>query len=88
MQPSGRVVRVPKLFADHATRIGKVLHRRDERLGIAARDEFIMTAFSGQDRPATAHARPVESAGRQLLFCSISHRDCNDASPDLAASRA
>src|SRR4030095_744163 len=42
----GQIVRVPKLFGDHSTLIGKILDRGDERSWIATRSEFVMAAFA------------------------------------------
>src|SRR6266516_3441614 len=57
-----QVISVPKLFADHPTLVGEVFQRLDERLRIASGSQFVVAAFSCQNRPAAAHARPVESA--------------------------
>src|SRR5947207_12307918 len=57
-----QVIPVPKLFGDHSTLVGEVFQRLDKRQRIASGSKFVMTAFSGQNRPAAAHACPVEGA--------------------------
>ena len=52
---------VPNLFGDHAALVRKIFHRRDERFWIATGSEFVMAAFSCQNRPATAYACSVEA---------------------------
>ena len=62
---------IPKLLADHPARVGKIFHRLDERLWIASGRQFIMAAFACQNRPAPAHACPVERAAVILLAIAI-----------------
>src|SRR5438034_11587138 len=66
-----QIITIPKLFADHPTLVGKVFHRLDERLRIASGSQFVMAAFSSQNRPAATHARPVESATVVFLPVTI-----------------
>ena len=42
----GQIVRVPKLFGDHSTLIGKMFHRGNEWFGIAAGCEFVVAALA------------------------------------------
>src|SRR4030095_2571634 len=60
---------VPQLFSEHAALIRKILYGRNERLWIASGREFVMAAFSRQDWPASANARPVESTA--VIFLTI-----------------
>ena len=66
-----QIVHVPKLFGDHSTLIGKILHRRDEWFWIATGSEFVMAAFAGQDRPAATDASSVISAAVIFLPVAI-----------------
>src|SRR4029077_6821892 len=69
---SARQVRsVPYLFGDHPTLVREIFYRRDKRLWIAPRSQLVMAAFSGQNRPAPAHARSVEGAAVVLLAVAI-----------------
>src|SRR6266566_2991917 len=64
-----QVLDIPKLFADHPTLVSKVLQRLDKRQRIASGSQFVMAAFSCQNRPAAAHACPIESTA--VVFLSI-----------------
>src|SRR6266550_2195482 len=64
-----QVLSVPKLLADHSTLVGKVFQRLDKRQRIASGGQFVVAAFSCQNRPAPARARPIESTA--VVFLSI-----------------
>src|SRR5437879_3060946 len=42
---------IPNLFGEHAALVRKVFHCGDERFWISPGNEFVMAAFSGQNRP-------------------------------------
>ena len=62
---------VPQLLADHATFVGKLFHRGNERHWIASRSNLVMAAFPRQNRPGAAHAPAIESAAVLLLPITI-----------------
>ena len=69
--PLRQVFGVPQLLADHATFVGELFHRRNERHRIASGREFVMAALAGQNRPGAADARSIESAAVILLPIAI-----------------
>src|SRR6266536_1132917 len=52
---------IPNLFSEHAALIRDILHRSDERFWISPCSEFVMAAFSRQNRPAPAYPGSVVS---------------------------
>src|SRR5438552_1679728 len=62
---------IPNLFGKHAALVRKVFHGRDERFWISTRHEFVMAAFSGQNRPAPAYPCSVISAAVIFLTVAI-----------------
>ena len=66
-----QVAGVPQLFTDHATPVCEFFHCGNERLGITSGSQFVVTAFSRQNWPATTHARAVESAAIVFLTIAI-----------------
>src|SRR5262249_5390716 len=60
---------IPNLLGEHAALIRKVFHCRDERFWVSTRNEFVMAAFSRQNRPAPAHACSVISA--TVIFLTV-----------------
>src|SRR5438445_13036960 len=62
---------VPQLLADHATFIGELFHRGNERHWIASGSNLVMAAFPRQNRPGAAHAPAIESAAVLLLPITI-----------------
>jgi hypothetical protein len=60
---------IPQLFGKHATLICKIFYGSDERHRIAAGCQFVMAAFSSQDRPAPPNSCSIEST--TIVFLSI-----------------
>src|SRR5207249_10994482 len=66
-----QVISVPELFGEHPTLVGKLFYCLDEGHRIAADRQFVMAAFSRQNRPAATDARPIEGAAIILFPVAI-----------------
>src|SRR5512145_2086181 len=66
-----QVLGIPQLLAEHATLVGELFHRRNERNRIASGSDLVMAALARQNRPRTADARPIEGATVILLPIAI-----------------
>src|SRR4029077_5892038 len=62
---------IPNLFGDHAALVRKIFDCRDQRFWIATGSEFVVAAFSCQNRPAPAYAASVVSAAVILLAVAV-----------------
>src|SRR5262245_8563111 len=60
---------IPNLFSEHAALVRKMFDGCDERFWITTGSEFVMTAFSGQNRPAPAYPGSVVSAA--VIFLTV-----------------
>src|ERR1700746_353708 len=60
---------IPNLFGEHATLVGKLFDRGDERFWIATGNELVMATFSRQNWPAPAYAGSVVSAS--VIFLTV-----------------
>ena len=69
--PTLQVIIIPQLLGKHTAFVCHAFEHIDVRQWIAAGGQFVVAAFSGEDRPRAAHARAIERRAIILLPVSV-----------------